>query len=70
VKEIRSLALDIEPITEKKPEAETPAKSVVVENVSEMFANADSADDLIGGAPIESDEVGYELIGGLDIDKE
>jgi DNA-directed RNA polymerase subunit beta len=69
VKEIRSLALDIEPITEKKPEAE-PAKSVVVENVSEMFANADSADDLIGGAPIESDEVSYELIGGLDTDKE
>ena len=47
VKEIRSLALDIEPISYKKEEAkqkdDQPEKSAV-----DVFAGADSADDLIG----------------------
>jgi DNA-directed RNA polymerase subunit beta len=47
VKEIRSLALDIEPISYKKEEAkqkdDQPEKSAV-----DVFADADSADDLIG----------------------
>ena len=68
VKEIRSLALDIEPISYKKraakavEEAEAPA-----ENPVDVFADA-SAEDLIG-APIASDET-PELVAETTNEKE
>ena len=54
VKEIRSLALDIEPISYKKraaKDAEGEQKAVATDAV-DLFAGADSAEDLIG-APID-----------------
>jgi DNA-directed RNA polymerase subunit beta len=70
VKEIRSLALDIEPISYKKPEVAASPDEVIVEDMTEMFANASSADDLIGGSNIEPTEAPQDLIGVLDTDKE
>ncbi|MEY8437110.1 DNA-directed RNA polymerase subunit beta [Atopobiaceae bacterium 24-176] len=65
VKEIRSLALDIEPISDKRPEAPAAAPAQVTVDAVEAFADAD-ADDLIGGAQVAADE----LVADLDSDKE
>ncbi len=71
VKEIRSLALDIEPISYKK-RAEKAAEVTEEEssNPVEVFAGADSAEDLIG-APVETEAVAeLELVGENTNDKE
>ena len=65
VKEIRSLALDIEPISDKRPEAPAAAPAQVTVDAVEAFADAD-ADDLIGAAQVAADE----LVADLDSDKE
>ena len=70
VKEIRSLALNIEPIVYKE---NVPAKPVEQEDKPEavdVFAHADSADDLIGGSTIMSHHSDEVLIGGTLKDKE
>ncbi len=54
VKEIRSLALDIEPISYKKKAAKAASEDEAAsENSVDVFAGVDSADDLIG-APVEN----------------
>ncbi len=65
VKEIRSLALDIEPISDKRPEAPAAAPAQVTVDAVEAFADAD-ADDLIGAAQVATDD----LVADLDSDKE
>ena len=65
VKEIRSLALDIEPISDKRPEAPAAAPAQVTVDAVEAFADAD-ADDLIGAAQVVTDD----LVADLDSDKE
>lgn len=60
VKEIRSLALDIEPISYKKRKSSAEAEETQTEDAVEVFANVEDtdveplADDLLG-APIELD---------------
>ncbi|MBR2683389.1 MAG: DNA-directed RNA polymerase subunit beta [Atopobiaceae bacterium] len=72
VKEIRSLALDIEPISYRKREQEAKSSrdSRTTDAVG-VFAGADSADDLIGGfsAPANQDDMEV-LIGDVTNDKE
>ena len=70
VKEIRSLALDIQPISYKKREQrgkqETPAQA---EDAVDVFANMNGVDDLIGG--LSSDLEGEPaLAGDANSDKE
>ena len=70
VKEIRSLALDIKPISYKKREQsakqEAPAQA---EDAVDVFANMNGVDDLIGGA--SSDLEGEPaLAGDANSDKE
>ena len=68
VKEIRSLALDIEPISYKKRAAKAAEETeTVAENPVDVFADA-SAEDLIG-APIASDET-PELVAETTNEKE
>ncbi len=68
VKEVRSLALNMEPISYKKADAETKAAhSTKTENPADVFANAD---ELIG-APSGSAKDGHEaLIGNSMNEKE
>ena len=70
VKEIRSLALDIEPISYKKRAAKAAAE-VSAENPVDVFADADSADDLIG-APVDlnSSDEEPELVAETTNEKE
>ena len=70
VKEIRSLALDIQPISYKKREQrgkqETPAQA---EDAVDVFANMNGVDDLIGG--LSSDLEGEPVLAGdANSDKE
>ena len=71
VKEIRSLALDIEPISYRKVEkAAAPAAPAAERNAIDMFAMADDADSLIGSVAGDLDLVGESLIGEPLNDKE
>ena len=71
VKEIRSLALDIEPISYRKVEkAAAPAAPAAERNAIDMFAMADGADSLIGSVAGDLDLVGESLIGEPLNDKE
>ena len=71
VKEIRSLALDIEPISYRKVEkAAAPAAPAAERNAIDMFAMADDADSLIGSVAGDLDLVGEPLIGEPLNDKE
>ena len=71
VKEIRSLALDIEPISYRKVEkAAAPAAPAQERNAIDMFAMADDADSLIGSVAGDLDLVGESLIGEPLNDKE
>ncbi len=71
VKEIRSLALDIKPISYKKREevAKVPEKETAEVSVVDALANASSADELIGIPAVgqDADEV---LVGDVNNDKE
>jgi DNA-directed RNA polymerase subunit beta len=73
VKEIRSLALDIEPISYKR-EAEDKAKeharAVAEENPLDVFADAASADDLIGGITSGDTSAVESLVGDIQNEKE
>ncbi|MDI9590544.1 MAG: DNA-directed RNA polymerase subunit beta [Acidobacteriota bacterium] len=69
VKEIRSLALDIEPISYRKVE-QTPAPVVAKVDDVDLLIQADSGDDLIG-EPVGEADLGPEvLIGDSLNDKE
>jgi DNA-directed RNA polymerase subunit beta len=71
VKEIRSLALNIEPISYKRPEKGPKSQEDVQdENSVDVFAGADSADDLIGGVASDSEKGSEALIGDNSDDKE
>ena len=71
VKEIRSLALNIEPISYKRPEKGPKSQEDVQdENGVDVFAGADSADDLIGGVASDSEKGSEALIGDNSDDKE
>ena len=70
VKEIRSLALDIKPISYRKVEkAPAPAANTAERDAIDMFAMADDADSLIGAAGDLDDGV-EALIGEALNDKE
>ncbi|MDO5120422.1 MAG: hypothetical protein Q4D48_10095, partial [Coriobacteriales bacterium] len=71
VKEIRSLALDIEPISYRKRETESKStRESRTTNAVDVFAGASSADDLIGGFTKASDQDVEILIGDVTNDKE
>ncbi|WP_417119320.1 DNA-directed RNA polymerase subunit beta [Olsenella phocaeensis] len=71
VKEIRSLALDIEPITYKKVgEDEAGAQDEATVSPVDVFAGAESADDLIGGLSADLDKGEDALVGDITNDKE
>ncbi len=71
VKEIRSLALNIEPISYKRPDSSAkPQENAAEENPVDVFAGADSADDLIGGVASDSEKGEETLIGDNSNDKE
>ncbi len=68
VKEIRSLALNIEPITyQKKTDADQPEHTA--QDAIDVFAAADSAEDLIGATPEAAEEAEPALADNTD-DKE
>ena len=70
VKEIRSLALDIEPISYKRRTAADQAEGIsAAENPVDVYAGADSAEDLIG-APLAADEQPHALVGDDTKEKE
>jgi DNA-directed RNA polymerase subunit beta len=64
VKEIRSLALDMEPVSEKKPVAPVAAEApaAAVEDVTSLADLADNFDDLLAAAPVAADD----MLGDLD----
>ena len=70
VKEIRSLALDIEPIVYKQEAAPRPEDTHEKESALDVFSSADGADDLIGGSTLISHNSDEELIGNTSKDKE
>ena len=70
VKEIRSLALDIEPIVYKQETAPRPEDTHEKESALDVFSSADGADDLIGGSTLISHNSDEELIGNTSKDKE
>ena len=71
VKEIRSLALDIEPISYKKREQRSrDEKAVSTESPVDVFASMGDGNELIGGAIPVSDEDCGGRVGGADSDKE
>ena len=71
VKEIRSLALDIEPISYRKVEQPASAPAAAPErDAIDMFAMADDANSLIGGAVSDLDQGMEVLIGESLNDKE
>ena len=69
VKEIRSLALDIQPISYKKNEKRAKQEAPKTEDSVDVFANMNGVDDLIGGltSDLEGDTV---LAGDANSDKE
>ena len=71
VKEIRSLALDIEPISYKKREQRSrDEKAVSTESPVDVFANMGDGNELIGGTIPASDEASEVLVGDANSDKE
>ena len=69
VKEIRSLALDIQPISYKKREQRAKQEAPATEDSVDVFANMNGVDDLIGG--LTSDLEGEPaLAGDANSDKE
>ena len=69
VKEIRSLALDIQPISYKKREQRAKQEAPAAEDSVDVFANMNGVDDLIGG--LTSDLEGEPaLAGDANSDKE
>jgi DNA-directed RNA polymerase subunit beta len=74
VKEIRSLALDIEPISYRKQseeaEAARSAKAAAAESPLDVFAGADSADDLIGSVTDTATDDSAALVGDTKNEKE
>ncbi|RHB54796.1 DNA-directed RNA polymerase subunit beta [Olsenella sp. AM39-30AC] len=72
VKEMRSLALDIEPISYKKkaePKAEEEKKTAAKENPVDVFANINTTDDLVKGLARDLGE-SDDLVGDANSDKE
>ena len=72
VKEMRSLALDIEPISYKKkaePKPEEEKKAAVKENPVDVFANINTTDDLVKGLARDLGE-SDDLVGDANSDKE
>ncbi len=72
VKEMRSLALDIEPISYKKkaePKPEEEKKAAVKENPVDVFANIKTTDDLVKGLARDLGE-SDDLVGDANSDKE
>ena len=63
VKEIRSLALDIEPIKYREVVKPDAPKAAEEENPVDAFANMGSADDLIGGTTATDDAKDEVLLG-------
>ena len=71
VKEIRSLALDIEPISYKKREQRSrDEKAVSTESPVDVFASMGDGNELIGGTIPVSDEASEVLVGDANSDKE
>ena len=71
VKEIRSLALDIEPISYKKREQRSrDEKAVSTESPVDVFASMGDGNELIGGTIPASDEASEVLVGDANSDKE
>ena len=71
VKEIRSLALDIEPISYKKREQRSrDEKTVSTESPVDVFASMGDGNELIGGTIPASDEASEVLVGDANSDKE
>ena len=71
VKEIRSLALDIEPISYKKREQRSrDEKAVSAESPVDVFASMGDGNELIGGTIPASDEASEVLVGDANSDKE
>ncbi|MBR3385168.1 MAG: DNA-directed RNA polymerase subunit beta, partial [Atopobiaceae bacterium] len=71
VKEIRSLALDIEPISYRKREQEAKSsRETRTVDAVDVFAGASSADDLIGGFSSTSNQDVEILVGDVTNDKE
>lgn len=71
VKEIRSLALDIEPITYKRVgEDEAGGQDGASASAVDVFAGVESADDLIGGLSADLDMGEDALVGDITNDKE
>ena len=73
VKEIRSLALDIEPISYKERAAraaKAKAEQIAAENPIDVFASVDSAEDLIGGPSETISDAAETLIGDIKNEKE
>jgi DNA-directed RNA polymerase subunit beta len=73
VKEIRSLALDIEPISFKRLNEEKAAEKAAAtsENPVDVFADADTSDDLIGGTSDDENTLDVEaLVGDTKNEKE
>ena len=69
VKEIRSLALDIQPISYKKNEKRAKQEAPKTEDSVDVFANMNGVDDLIGG--LTSDLEGETVLAGdANSDKE
>ena len=70
VKEIRSLALDIEPIVYKQNKKDTPEQQPQKAESVDVFAQANSVDDLIGGPTLMSADSSEVLVGEPTSDKE
>ena len=71
VNEIRSLALEIEPISYKKREQRSrDEKAVSTESPVDVFASMGDGNELIGGTIPASDEASEVLVGDANSDKE
>ncbi len=71
VKEIRSLALDIEPISyQKRAERTAPESSAEAESAVDVFANMAAVDDLVDELAREKDNAEEVLVGDATSDKE
>ena len=71
VKEIRSLALDIEPISyQKRAERTAPESSAEAESAVDVFANMAAVDDLVDELAREKDNAEEALVGDATSDKE
>ena len=71
VKEIRSLALDIEPISyQKRAERTAPEGGAETESAVDVFANMAAVDDLVDELAREKDNAEEVLVGDATSDKE